>query len=141
MYFSSNLAYLRKKNNLTQEALAKEFFVAPSTFTNYETSIREPSLERVVALARYFNVSTDDLLTKDLRPAGTILSSNIKYLRKREHYTQQEIAKILRVTPKCISFYELGERKPTIEGLLYLSEFFGITVDQLLKEDLSKGGS
>lgn len=83
-------------------------------------------------------MSIDDLLTGDLRPAGIQLSKNLRHLRKREGYTQIEMADLLNVTPKCVSFYELGEKKPSLERLVNISEFFGVTVDDLLKKDLEK---
>jgi len=36
------------------------------------------------------------------------------------------------------SNYELGKSEPSIKGLIDISNFFGITLDQLLAKDLSK---
>ena len=91
-------------------------------------------------IAQILEVSIDDLLTKDLRPAGLQLSNNLKYLRKSNNYTQANIAKLLMISQQSVSFYESGEKRPSYEGLLNLSEFFGVTVDDLLKKDLSKEG-
>lgn len=128
MFLSSNLAYLRKKNGLTQETLAKEIDIEQSTLANYESGIREPNLEKVIRLSGYFGVSIDELLAKDLRPYNAVFAENIKFLRKKHGFLQSDISKLL-------------GNEPNIEKLINLSEFFGITLDQLLKEDLSKGGS
>lgn len=139
-YFGTNLSYLRKMRNYTQENLSKELGIQRQSLSHYEGEQREPGLEFLIKASRFLEVSIDDFLTKDLRPGGSVLSRNIRYLRKHENYTQSEMSKLLLVTPKCISFYESGERRPSIEGLLNLSEFFGVTVDDLLKKDLEKEG-
>lgn len=140
MYFSSNLSYLRMMRRKTQEDMASEIGVSQGAIGNYEAGRREPSLAEVIKIAQILEVSIDDLLTKDLRPAGLQLSNNLKYLRKSNNYTQANIAKLLMISQQSVSFYESGEKRPSYEGLLNLSEFFGVTVDDLLKKDLSKEG-
>lgn len=140
MYFNSNLSYLRIKRQLTQTALGNEIDSSKQIICNYETGLREPSLTTVIKVAKYFNVMIDDLLTKDLRPAGAVLSSNIRHIRKANGLTQKEFASILGVEDPAVSKYESGDNKPTIESLVNISEFFGVSVDDLLKKDLSKGG-
>lgn len=72
---------------------------------------------------------------------GSILSNNLKFLRKREGYTQTEMAKILGYQDKSsCSNIECGVRELNTQGLIKLSEFFCVTIDDLLKRDLSKGG-
>lgn len=140
MYFGNNLSFLRTKKRLTQTDMSNILGVSQGTIANYEKRTRKPDIQAIIGIAQFFEVSIDDLLTKDLRPAGALIGRNLRYLRKRESYTQTDMAKLLNVTPKCISFYESEERKPTVEGLLNLSGFFGVTVDDLLKKDLSKAG-
>lgn len=140
MYLCSNLLFLRKRQKLTQEAIAELLGLTQQTIALYESGDREPTLCNLLRLSKFFDVTTDDLLTKDLRPAGLMLSKNIKYLRKSNKYRQEDIAAILMVDRSNISHYEAGEKKPTIESLVNLSEFFGITVDDLLKKDLEKEG-
>ena len=49
--------------------------------------------------------------------------------------TQVEVAEVLGVKPATISKYEAGTLEPNIESLKKLSELFGVSVDELLKED------
>lgn len=60
--FSNRLISLRKERGLTQEDMAKVIQKKRSTVSGYETEGKEPDLETVCTLARYFGVSTDYLL-------------------------------------------------------------------------------
>lgn len=140
MYFNSNLSYLRIKRQLTQTALGNEIDSSKQIICNYETGLREPSLSSLVKISRYFGVTIDEILMEDLQPTGSIISRNLKYLRKRERYTQGEMANLLRVSKSNMSKYESGIIELNNQGLVNVSEFFGVSVDDLLKKDLSKGG-
>lgn len=74
MYFAANLKYLRKKSGKTQDALSLEVGIGRTTIANYEAGVSEPNLETLVAFAKYFGVSTDDMLSKNVEKDG--ISSN-----------------------------------------------------------------
>ena len=57
----------------------------------------------------------------------------IRKLRNRRGLTQGELAVYLNVSDKTISKWESGKGLPEIETLLNLSDFFSITVDDLLR--------
>lgn len=65
-------------------------------------------------------------------------SSNIKLLRKRRGRTQDDVSFILGMKRSTLSGYENEVAQPGIEVLLAFSKYFGISVDTLLKVDLSK---
>lgn len=60
--FSNRLISLRKERGLTQEDMAKVVNKKRSTVSGYETEGKEPDLETICLLARFFGVSTDYLL-------------------------------------------------------------------------------
>lgn len=60
--FSNRLIALRKERGLTQEDLAKVILKKRSTVSGYETEGKEPDIETVCLLAKYFGVTTDYLL-------------------------------------------------------------------------------
>lgn len=140
MFFRSNIAYLRKKKNLTQDAVAEYLGLTPQAIGLYEKGDREPILSNLIKISRYFEVSIDDLLLVDMKPSGHLLSANIRYLRKSNGFTQKEFASLLNVEVPAISKYENGSTSLSVDKLLNVSEFFGISVDDLLKKDLSKEG-
>lgn len=63
----------------------------------------------------------------------TAVGANIKYYRTLHHYTQNDLANELHISRQTISKWERGVSQPTIEYLIGLSEFFQITVDELIK--------
>lgn len=66
------------------------------------------------------------------------LGDKIKKYREENRMTQRDIAEILKVEPGTVSKYESGMLEPNIESIKRLSETFGITIDELLKEDDEK---
>ncbi len=65
--YVSNLRYLRKKNNITQTALAKVLgFKGKSSVCAIETGMVEISVDNLIKLADYFNVTLDQLVKEDL---------------------------------------------------------------------------
>jgi len=65
-------------------------------------------------------------------------SSNIKLMRKRRGRTQDEIALALDMKRSTLSGYENGVAQPGIQQLTAYSDYFGISIDTLIKVDLSK---
>ena len=64
-----------------------------------------------------------------------MLGEKIKKYREEKKITQVEVAKVLGVKAATISKYEAGTLEPNIESLKKLAELFGISVDELLRED------
>ncbi|KMZ53450.1 helix-turn-helix domain-containing protein [Dorea sp. D27] len=62
MSFDKRLKALRLKNEMTQDYVARRLNVARSTIAGYETKNRQPSHEKLTALANLFHVSIDYLL-------------------------------------------------------------------------------
>jgi len=56
------LKELREEKSLTQAQLAKELGLDYTTIGKYENGSREPSLEMVKKICRFFGVTTDFLL-------------------------------------------------------------------------------
>jgi transcriptional regulator with XRE-family HTH domain len=66
MYLANNLKYLRKKSGKTQDGLSAEVNIGRTTIANYEAGISEPNVETLRHFAKYFGVTLDDLLSKNL---------------------------------------------------------------------------
>jgi transcriptional regulator with XRE-family HTH domain len=64
------------------------------------------------------------------------LSEKIKYLREEKGITQQKMADILNINRVTLTSYEIGRRVPDIYTLKKIADFFGVTVDYLLDENL-----
>lgn len=83
--FGERLRDLRIKRNLTQDEFGLIFEppLAQSTIGTYERGVRQPSLENLVVIADYFNVTTDYLLgiTDEFTTIDTFKEENPKELR------------------------------------------------------------
>lgn len=58
--------------------------------------------------------------------------NRIKKLREEKHMKQDELAKILSISPSAIGMYERDEREPNDELTLKLAEYFNVSTDYLL---------
>ncbi|MDE7264904.1 MAG: helix-turn-helix domain-containing protein, partial [Clostridia bacterium] len=65
------------------------------------------------------------------------LSENLITLRKNNNLTQDGLAEKMYVSRQAVSKWERGESLPDIDTLVALSELYGVSVDDLLKSDLS----
>ena len=61
-----------------------------------------------------------------------MISQRIRELRLANHMTQKELSDYLNLTPKMISFYELGQRVPPSDIILKLAEKFKVSTDYLM---------
>lgn len=59
-------------------------------------------------------------------------------LRKEKNITQQQLADILQVSVKAISKWECGEGYPSLQSLKDLSDFYGVTVDEIINGERNK---
>ncbi|MCF8378330.1 MAG: LexA family transcriptional regulator [Bacteroidales bacterium] len=64
-------------------------------------------------------------------------NSNIKFLRKRKGRTQDDVAFSLDMKRSTLSGYENEVAKPSVEVLLAFSDYFKLSVDTLIKIDLT----
>lgn len=64
------------------------------------------------------------------------LAGNMLCLRllKKPHISQQALARFTGTTQKSISRYERGEATPPLCILAAIAEYYGCTVDELLRE-------
>lgn len=65
--FGNTLKSLRLQHKLTQSQLAQKLGITKSVISAYETGIRMPSYDILIAISHTFKVSTDYLLGMDQR--------------------------------------------------------------------------
>lgn len=56
-------------------------------------------------------------------------------LRRRMNLSQNQLAAMLGVSGKAVSKWETGSAKPQVDTMKALAEIFGVTVDELLREE------
>lgn len=60
--FSENLKTLRIENNIGQIELAEKLKVSKGIISLWENDKREPTLQNIISLCKFFNVSSDYLI-------------------------------------------------------------------------------
>ena len=66
----------------------------------------------------------------------SIVSNNIKYLRKSNGFTQEQLAQKIGIKRSLLGAYEESRANPNLINLTNMATVFGTTVDHLLKHDL-----
>lgn len=80
--FSERLRKIRKASGMTQQEIADHLQMQRSTYAYYETGATEPSLKRLLSIAKEFTVSVDDLLCE-------VPSDPVMVLRQEAAQTQR----------------------------------------------------
>jgi len=65
-----------------------------------------------------------------------IFSEKLIRLRKKNGWSQEELAEKMNVSRQAVSKWEGGQSVPDLEKLLQLSSLFGVTTDYLLKDEI-----
>ena len=65
-YFAYNLKILRKEKNLSQPKLAEALHISKGMISFWENGKYEPTATNIIIVAKYFNISIDDLLLTPL---------------------------------------------------------------------------
>lgn len=63
------------------------------------------------------------------------LQDKLQYLRKKNGYSQEQLADKLNIARQTISKWETGQAIPELFGLIQLSELYGVPIDRIVKED------
>jgi len=66
-HFSTNVRYLREQRGLKQDQLKEFLGINRTTWSTYEVGRSEPSIGVLISISKFFGVSLDDLLLKNLR--------------------------------------------------------------------------
>jgi transcriptional regulator with XRE-family HTH domain len=66
-----------------------------------------------------------------------MLAQNIKYLRNKSKFSQQELSEKLSVPRSSLSDYERGHTQVGIDVLIKLSDIFDVKIDDLIRSNLS----
>ena len=65
MILLKGLKQIRKERRLTQLKVAMDLNISREALSHYENGIREPSIDMLIKMSEYFNVSIDFLIKGD----------------------------------------------------------------------------
>jgi len=69
-----------------------------------------------------------------------MLNKRLKILRTERRLTQDEVSKAMGITKAAYGYYESGRNMPSVDILLKLSKYFGVTTDFLLGQSDYRDG-
>ena len=69
-----------------------------------------------------------------------MISRNLKSLRKKNQYTQEDIAEKINVSRQSIAKWENGESTPDIESCIKLANLYNVKLDDLVNHSEEKTG-
>ena len=66
MFFATNLQKLRKRENMSQEALAEKLDVTRQSVSKWESGASYPEMDKLISICKIFNVDMDTLVNGDV---------------------------------------------------------------------------
>ncbi len=109
--FGEKLKSLRESDNISQTRLAKEIGFSQSAIAAWENETREPGLNTLLKIARYFNVSTDYLLCN----SDACKRKTVNELQSTIQPDEQKLLKDYKSLPRA-------EQEQIIEYVRFLAE-------------------
>ncbi|RRG08658.1 MAG: XRE family transcriptional regulator [Lactobacillus sp.] len=98
------LKALRQETGKTQESVANDLKLTRASYSHFENNRNQPDGETLIALANYYNVTTDYLLgnnqtpewatEKDTIDLGNFLNDNAKFAYNGSSLTDEEKEKL-----------------------------------------------
>lgn len=76
MNFSKNFIALRRKNNITQEKMAEQCGVSRAAIAKWESGSSIPDLYKVDSIAKFFDVTLDELIHGKMEDLGAVLDGD-----------------------------------------------------------------
>ena len=76
------------------------------------------------------------ILLKNQEVTIMILADKIINLRKKNGWSQEELAEKLNVSRQAVSKWEGAQSTPDLEKILMMSKIFGVTTDFLVKDEI-----
>lgn len=69
-----------------------------------------------------------------------MLSDNLRSLRRRRGESQEQVAEAVGITRQALSKWESGASLPDLPNCAALADYYGVTVDDLLRYDPAREG-
>ena len=132
---SKNLLFLRKRANLSQEALAEKLDVSRQTLAKWENGESVPDVIHCDRMAELFDISLDDLLHTELDetglpPRGRFVFGTVTVGEKGQIVIPVKARRIFHIKPGD-SLMVLGDIN---QGLALGSADFFLEIAQQMKE-------
>ncbi len=82
MNIGNKISDLRKRDNITQDALAEILHVSPQAISKWERGVANPDLALIPQIAKIFHISSDELLGIDQKSNTSKVNKRLDYLER-----------------------------------------------------------
>ena len=139
--FRERLRRLRREAHVPERELAQLLNITAEAYIKYETGKREPCMERLILLAQRFGVSADYLAGRTEEPTPypgskypekSLFPERLRVLRKAKKLYQRQLAADVGLVERAVGRYEMGERRPRLDRLIVIADYFDASIDYLL---------
>ena len=120
MEFNEKLQELRKHKGLTQEELAEELFVSRTAVSKWESGRGYPNIDSLKAIARFFGVTIDELLSGD-----ELLTIAEKDTEQKENHIRDLVFGLLDISVAVFFFLPLFGQK--VNGIIQEVSLLSLT--------------
>lgn len=128
--------------NVTRADLAEYLGVSAVAIGQYYNGDALPSMDNLIKIAKYFNVSTDYLLDTDwnkkinsnFRGRDGIFAKRLRELIRTKGIKHGDLAdkKVLNVSRQAVGQYCNGTALPPADKIVILAQYFDVSADYLL---------
>lgn len=138
---------IRTYYGYTQKQIAHILNISRSLYTHFELNVKMITLQHLVTLTNFYQVSVDSLLalTEDYDKASekitlnaNIISSNIKTIRKELKLFTKDLAYKLNYGITTINDYENKRYMVSTSYLYDLARYSSISIDWMLGRNVKK---
>lgn len=112
------LKTLRKSQGLLQKDIAEKLGISVATYSSYESGSREPSIDRLLEIADFFNVSVSELTGGKILPTGYNKDGSLDYTN-----SSYSAPKIIQFLAGEISAEDSGYTEEELESILQYAKF------------------
>ena len=140
--FSERLSELMFEDGLNGRTFAKKLGCGTATVYRYLNATKMPSVEMVVKIADYFNVTTDFLLGLEQENYSNNFSlcppfkERFTQILEECSKSQYSLEKQTGISHSVVGYWKSGKTTPTIESVIKIANTIGRTVDFVLGREL-----
>lgn len=99
-FFGKNIKQLRQARDLSQQQFANLFELSRASIGSYEEGRADPKIETLVKIARYFDLTIDDLVCKKLGSSSleqeSIKESPVEEQKSKTPYIEDRLSELER---------------------------------------------
>ena len=129
MIFADKLILLRKKNGLSQEALAEKLDVTRQAVSRWEGAQTYPDLSKIILISKMFGVSTDYLLKDEIEDEKALSDTAEDKTYEKRKINKEETVSYLKSYKYIAAYYAVSIMLFILGPVIGLSIYFTISAN------------